>query len=153
MDYFHEVIPKTLCVKDLKMQLTRHFFFPFLQLISGLPQVEACVVLLHERSRLLAFVVPSPPADEAAAPPLLSVQQREDQTVLPRTPAEATAGEDGEPSRLVLRQLSLLLPSHSVPDTLVVVPALCQTAHGEKSQPQPDLRGNSTGGELMFVTS
>lgn len=79
-------------------------------------------MLLHQRSRLLAFIVASP----LVASPLASAQQREDQAGLPQT--------DGNLSSLVLRQLSLLLPSHSVPDTLVVVPALCQTPHGEKSR-------------------
>lgn len=96
--------------------------FSSLQLISGVPQVEACVVLLHQRSRLLAFVVKSLLADQGADPPLTPVQHQEDQT----------GRADGDLSREVLRQLSLLLPSYSVPDTLVVVPALCQTPHGEK---------------------
>lgn len=108
--------------------------FSFLQLISGLPQVEACVVLLHQSSRLLAFIVTSSLADQAAGSPLTSAQHREDQTGILRTPVEAAGRADGDPSTLVLGQLSLLLPSYSVPDTLVVVPALCQTPHGEKSQ-------------------
>uniref|UniRef100_A0A3Q1ALR7 Carrier domain-containing protein n=1 Tax=Amphiprion ocellaris TaxID=80972 RepID=A0A3Q1ALR7_AMPOC len=33
--------------------------------------------------------------------------------------------------RVILSQLSLLLPPHSVPDTLVLVPALCLTPHGK----------------------
>lgn len=88
-------------------------------------------MLLHQRSRLLAFAVTSP---------LASTQQPEDQTGLQQTAVEAVAGADGDLSRLVLRQLSLLLPSHSVPDTLVVVPALCQTPHGEKSQSDPRIQ-------------
>lgn len=109
-----------------------------LQLICGLPEVEACTVLLHQRSRLLAFVVLSPLVDRAAASSPASVQRQEDQTGLLRTPAEATGGADGDPGRHeVLRQLSLLLPAHSVPDAMVVVPALSHTPHGEKRQPQP----------------
>lgn len=106
-----------------------------LQLISSLPQVEACAVGLHEGFRLLAFVVASTSGDQTAASPLASVQKRVEQTHLP-APAkrhqEETGGADGDLSRLILSQLSLLLPSHSVPDTLVVVPALCQTPHGER---------------------
>lgn len=97
-------------------------------------------MLLHQRSRLLAFVVGSSLADQAAVSPLTSAQQREDQTGLPQTPVEATGSADGDLSRLVQKQLSLLLPSHSVPDTLVVVPALCQTPHGEKSESQSNPR-------------
>ncbi|KAI3369008.1 hypothetical protein L3Q82_025980 [Scortum barcoo] len=111
------------------------------QLISGLPQVEACAVGLHEGFRLLAFVVASTSGDRKAAPPLTSVQKRAEQTAsaehvediassLNRHQGEM-GGADGELSRLILSQLSLLLPSHSVPDTLVQVPALSLTPHGE----------------------
>uniref|UniRef100_A0A665VA80 Aminoadipate-semialdehyde dehydrogenase n=1 Tax=Echeneis naucrates TaxID=173247 RepID=A0A665VA80_ECHNA len=71
------------------------------QLIVSLPQVEACAVGLHEGSRLLAFVVMSTSADQRAL------------------------------HRLIVKQLSVLLPSYSVPDTLVQVPALCLTHHGK----------------------
>uniref|UniRef100_A0A3Q4G5B4 Aminoadipate-semialdehyde dehydrogenase n=1 Tax=Neolamprologus brichardi TaxID=32507 RepID=A0A3Q4G5B4_NEOBR len=42
-----------------------------------------------------------------------------------------SGGADGDLKKLILSQLSLLLPAHSVPDTLVLVPALCLTAHGK----------------------
>ncbi|XP_028300188.1 beta-alanine-activating enzyme isoform X2 [Gouania willdenowi] len=71
------------------------------QLVLTLPQVEACAVALHQR-RLISFVVAS-----------------DDQTV------------DGDLKKLLLRQLSLLLPSHSVPDTVVLVQALSLTSHGK----------------------
>lgn len=112
-----------------------------LQLILSLPQVEACAVGLHEGSRLLAFVVTSTSGDQKADSPLTSVQQhaeltpaaehREDLPSSARRHQEETDGADGDLSRLVLSQLSLLLPPHSVPDTLVPVPALCLTPHGE----------------------
>ncbi|XP_075943483.1 beta-alanine-activating enzyme isoform X1 [Anarhichas minor] len=98
------------------------------QLICSLPQVEACAVCLHGGFRLLAFVVASTSGDQRAASPLTPAQERADPV-----PAEhRRAGEtDGDLSRLVLNRLSLLLPSHSVPDTLVLVPALCLTPHGK----------------------
>ena len=115
------------------------------QIILGLPQVEACAVGLHEGSRPLAFVVTSTSGDQRADSPLTSVQQHAEQTPaaerregLPssaRRRQEETDGADGDLSGLILSQLSLLLPSHSVPDTLVPVPALCLTPHGEHSRP------------------
>lgn len=95
----------------------------FLQLILSLPQVEACAVGLHEGFRLLAFVVSS-----SNQP----VQQQPDLPGLPRPTEEKTDGTDSDLRRLILNQLSLLLPSHSVPDTLVLIPALLLTAHGEE---------------------
>jgi len=84
-----------------------------LQLISSLPEVEVCVVALHGGQRLLAFVVAS--AAERG------------EVVRPSAPPP-----DGDLRRLILNQLSLLLPSHSIPDTLVLVPALSMTPHGEQ---------------------
>ncbi|XP_031698369.1 beta-alanine-activating enzyme-like isoform X2 [Anarrhichthys ocellatus] len=99
------------------------------QLICSLPQVEACAVGLHGGFRLLAFVVASTSGDHRAASPLTPAQERAD----PVHAEHRRAGEtDGDLSRLVLNRLSLLLPSHSVPDTLVLVPALCLTPHGER---------------------
>ncbi|XP_070765330.1 beta-alanine-activating enzyme [Enoplosus armatus] len=102
------------------------------QLILGLPQVEACAVGLYEGFRLLAFVVASTSGDHKAASPLTSVEQTpsassEQQEDLPSFVGDA----DGNLSRLILNRLSLLLPSYSVPDTLVLVPALCLTPHGK----------------------
>ncbi|XP_057696637.1 beta-alanine-activating enzyme isoform X1 [Corythoichthys intestinalis] len=79
------------------------------QLLSSLPVVDSCAVCLHETSRLLAFVVPAAPA---------------------------VSEDDGSPSspdlsRHLLKQLSPLLPSYAVPDTLVLVPALPLTPHGK----------------------
>lgn len=82
-----------------------------------LPQVEACAVALQEGFRLLAFVVPS-----------RNQQQQSDHPGL-ATPTEQQT--DGDLRRLVLNQLSLLLPSYSVPDALLLVPALPLTPHGE----------------------
>lgn len=95
----------------------------FLQLILSLPQVEACAVGLHEGFRLLAFVVPSrnQPVDGQRDPP-----------ELPPPTEEGTVGTDGDLRRLLLKQLSLLLPPHSVPDTLLLIPALLFTPHGDE---------------------
>ena len=99
-----------------------------LQLIVHLPQVEACAVTLHGNSRLLAFIVAATPAEPTDAPRLPSeggrLKRAEEQ--------EETGGADGDPRQLILNQLSLLLPSHSVPDTLLLVAALPRTAHGER---------------------
>ncbi|XP_041862300.1 beta-alanine-activating enzyme [Melanotaenia boesemani] len=112
------------------------------QLMLSLPQVEACAVGLYEGVRLLAFVVASTAADQMAASSLLSVQQRAEQTSasaehqqnLPlsvKHHLDEAGSADGELKRLILNQLSLLLPSHSIPDTLVLVQALCLTPHGK----------------------
>ncbi|XP_015241042.1 PREDICTED: acyl-CoA synthetase family member 4 isoform X1 [Cyprinodon variegatus] len=81
------------------------------QLIQSLPQVEACAVGLWEGFRLLAFIVVSSDA------------------------AHLHTGEpdgvDGDLRRLILRQLSKLVSSHCIPDTLVLVPALSLTPHGK----------------------
>ncbi|KAM7410368.1 hypothetical protein PAMA_001691 [Pampus argenteus] len=108
-------------------------------LIMSLPQVEACAVSLHEGSRLLAFVVMSTSGDRNAASTPASAQQRTEQTS--QTSAEhqedpehhqvETGGADRDRSRLILNRLSLLLPSYSLPDTLVLVPALPLTSHGK----------------------
>ncbi|XP_012721863.2 beta-alanine-activating enzyme [Fundulus heteroclitus] len=81
------------------------------QLILSLPRVEACAVGLHEGVRLLAFVVAS------------TSEARDHQ-------GEAD-GADGDLQRSVLKQLSPLVPSHCIPDTVVLVPALSLTPHGK----------------------
>ncbi|KAM7012744.1 beta-alanine-activating enzyme [Tautogolabrus adspersus] len=98
------------------------------QLIQSLPQVEACAACLYEDSRLLAFVVSSTSGEQTAA----SVQKHVEQTHHEHLPAaEEKGGADGDLSTLILDQLSLLLPPHSVPDTLLLVPALSLTPHGK----------------------
>uniref|UniRef100_A0A1A7X904 Aminoadipate-semialdehyde dehydrogenase n=2 Tax=Iconisemion striatum TaxID=60296 RepID=A0A1A7X904_9TELE len=85
------------------------------QLILSLPQVQACAVGLYEGLRLLAFVVSSAAGDQMAASTFPS--------------GSAQLGADA--TSLILKQLSLLLPSHSIPDTLVLVPELSLTPHGK----------------------
>lgn len=108
-----------------------------LQLIVGLPQVEACAVCLYEASRLVSFVVASTCGDQRAASP--SEQHLVEETAAAVSPLSSvtqlqgrTGGADGDLRRLILKQLSLLLPSHCVPDTVVLVPSLCVTPHGER---------------------
>ncbi|XP_008280210.1 beta-alanine-activating enzyme [Stegastes partitus] len=113
------------------------------QLMLSLPQVEACAVGLHEGFRLLAFIVASTSGDQSAASTPSSVQQRAEQTPSAlaehqeKLPSSAehhlveTVDTDGDLKRFILSQLSLLLPPHSVPDTLVLVPALSLTSHGK----------------------
>lgn len=93
-----------------------------LQLILSLPEVEACAVGVCDGSRLLAFVVAPTAGHQMAASTISSVQEDH---CPPQELGWATL------KRLILNQLTLLLPSHSVPDTLLLVPALRQTPHGE----------------------
>ncbi|XP_041791276.1 beta-alanine-activating enzyme isoform X2 [Chelmon rostratus] len=94
------------------------------QLILSLPQVEACAVSLYEGSRLLAFVVAFTPAEQTA-------EHRGDPRSAAKHHQEETGGADGDLSRLILSRLSQVLPAHSVPDVLVLVPSLCLTPHGK----------------------
>ncbi|KAL2089889.1 hypothetical protein ACEWY4_014577 [Coilia grayii] len=92
------------------------------QVVDSLTEVEACAVGLCEGDRLVAFIVPSPPHTET----LLSSSNAYD------------GGSDGGgaiPSagleRSIQRRLSDLLPSHAIPDCLVLVPSLPLTSHGK----------------------
>ncbi|KAJ3598949.1 hypothetical protein NHX12_032912 [Muraenolepis orangiensis] len=104
------------------------------QVMMSLPEVDQCVVGLSQGSRLVAFVVASPSVHWVA--PLSSVPRDGEGD---RVPSSADPSEDGgvgeDPDRVlqraVLRQLSPLVPSASVPDSLVLVPALPLTAHGK----------------------
>ncbi|XP_054645265.1 beta-alanine-activating enzyme [Dunckerocampus dactyliophorus] len=83
------------------------------QLLLSLPEVEACAVCLHEEaSRLLAFVVTEVSAGRNQALP-------------------PSSGCRGDPMRRLLEQLTPLLPSYGIPDTVVLVPALPLTPHGK----------------------
>uniref|UniRef100_A0A8D3AV92 Aminoadipate-semialdehyde dehydrogenase n=1 Tax=Scophthalmus maximus TaxID=52904 RepID=A0A8D3AV92_SCOMX len=106
------------------------------QLIVSLPQVEACAVALHKGVRLLAFVVASATGGQRAAAPLPRSQQHVEKSASasaqPREdPGSPASGADGDLSSRIVNQLSALVPSHSVPDTLVPVAALCLTPHGK----------------------
>lgn len=89
---------------------------------------------LHEGSRLLAFVVASTSGGQKAGAeqiPAASAKHREDLPSSVTRRQEEMGIADGDFKSLILNQLSLQLPSHSVPDTVVLVPALCLTNHGE----------------------
>ncbi|XP_049620063.1 beta-alanine-activating enzyme isoform X1 [Syngnathus scovelli] len=75
------------------------------QLVSSLPEVESCAACLHESGRLLAFVVR--PSQEHGSP------------------------SSKDLSKDLLNQLTPLLPSYAIPDTLVCVQALPLTPHGK----------------------
>lgn len=82
---------------------------------------------LCDGSGLLAFVVPPAAGQQMAAPPMSSGQQ----DLLhwsPEDPGQADL------RRLILKQLLVLLPPHSLPDRVVLVPALCLTPHGENPE-------------------
>ncbi|KAL4635439.1 acyl-CoA synthetase family member 4 isoform X1 [Arapaima gigas] len=91
--------------------------------LAGLPQVDACAVMLRE-ARLLAFVVPAPSARDSAPSTKYHV-------------AEDVDGDSGLSSgtlkRDILRRLTQLLPAHGVPDALVTLSFLPLTAHGKVS--------------------
>lgn len=73
---------------------------------------------LYQGSRLVAFVVASAGRDAGSPPspgPTTSDRRR----------------EDTGPASRIRKQLSLRLPSYSVPDAVVLVPALPLTRHGE----------------------
>ncbi|XP_076009740.1 beta-alanine-activating enzyme isoform X2 [Genypterus blacodes] len=113
------------------------------EVIASLPEVDACAVCLDHDSPLIAFVVASTSGDQkAASSPLTSSAEHVDQ--IPSASAQhqedispsgkrrqETSGPDGDLSRLIVEQLSPLLPSYSIPDTLVLVPALPTSSHGK----------------------
>ncbi|KAF4070939.1 hypothetical protein AMELA_G00279150 [Ameiurus melas] len=89
------------------------------QAMESLPQVEAGVVGLHKSSRLVAFVVP-----------------KIDTRTVSSEHSSTKASEDSRVSSRalemeVLQGLSQLVPSHSIPDTVLLVPALPLTNHGK----------------------
>uniref|UniRef100_A0A8C4ZRG8 Aminoadipate-semialdehyde dehydrogenase n=1 Tax=Gadus morhua TaxID=8049 RepID=A0A8C4ZRG8_GADMO len=84
------------------------------QVMMSLPQVESCAVGLFKGLRLVAFVV----GDWGFLEDLPEDGSRSD------APIRVL-------HRVVLQQLSLLVPSASIPDSLVLVQALPLTAHGK----------------------
>ncbi|XP_060773478.1 beta-alanine-activating enzyme isoform X2 [Neoarius graeffei] len=98
------------------------------QAMESLPQVEAGVVGLHKSSRLVAFVVPK------IYTRTLSSEDNGNQEQHVRN-----STKDSEDFRVssralemeVLQGLSQLVPNHSIPDTVLLVPALPLTNHGK----------------------
>ncbi|XP_068175474.1 beta-alanine-activating enzyme isoform X2 [Antennarius striatus] len=107
------------------------------QLILSLPMVEACAVGLYGGLRLLSFVVVSACDDQRPASPLTSTREHVEQPITGEQQEDLSpsvnemSGTDRDLSKLLRSQLSLRLPSYSVPDTLLVVPDLCMTPHGK----------------------
>lgn len=114
------------------------------QVLMNLPQVEACAVGLYKGSWLVAFVVASSTyGDQKAALSFQSAQHQANQR--PSTSIEDKV--DLNPSNLhqqdklstsirdlqraIYCSLAQLLPSASIPDKLVWVPALPLTSHGK----------------------
>ncbi|XP_014024498.1 beta-alanine-activating enzyme isoform X2 [Salmo salar] len=104
------------------------------QVVMSLPQVEACAVGLYEGSRLVAFVVACSTSGEQKATHTSSPVEHQVEH------REETAPSTRGLQKTILHRLSQLLPSHSVPDTLVLVPALPLSSHGKVSM-----------GELMKI--
>ncbi|XP_066532812.1 beta-alanine-activating enzyme [Hoplias malabaricus] len=106
------------------------------QAAESLPHVGACVVGLHEGSRLVAFVVPT-----TYKQTIFSSKSRDQQ----EQPGSSSTGvptnvhkevfDSSFSSRSlekeILQGLSQLFPSHSIPDAVFLVPALPLTNHGK----------------------
>lgn len=88
--------------------------------MESLPQVEAGAVGLHE-SRLVAFVVPRIDTRTESS----EHQEQHVRSSTKDSPIFSRALE-----KEVLRGLSQLVPNHSIPDTVLLVPALPLTNHG-----------------------
>lgn len=95
--------------------------------MESLPQVEAGVVGLHKSSRLVAFVVPKiytrTMSSEHSSNQEQHMHSSSNDTENSHVSSRAVEME-------VLKGLSQLVPSHSVPDSLLLIPALPLTNHG-----------------------
>ncbi|XP_034036379.1 beta-alanine-activating enzyme [Thalassophryne amazonica] len=99
------------------------------QVILTVPEVDACAVCLYERFRLLAFVVASTSSDQKSATALAEHHKEAASSV--ELDLDETDSADGELRRLIVNQLSQLLPSYSIPDSLVLISALPLSRHGK----------------------
>ncbi|KAK2863883.1 hypothetical protein Q7C36_003037 [Tachysurus vachellii] len=93
------------------------------QAMESLPQVEAGVVGLHKSSRLVAFVVPK--IDTRT----MSSEQSSNQEQ--HTHSFTKDNENLRVEMEVRRGLSQHVPNHSIPDTVLLIPALPLTNHGK----------------------
>ncbi|KAG7488869.1 hypothetical protein MATL_G00038990 [Megalops atlanticus] len=99
------------------------------QMLECLPQVEACAVSLYEGQRLLAFVVPASPSRDLQRDPSSS-----DPAPSSSDPTPSSNDLAPPPRSLqteILGRLSQLLPSHGIPDTILLVLALPLSSHGK----------------------
>lgn len=93
------------------------------QALECLPEVDTAVVGLHDSSRLVAFVVPT------YKPRNISTEHKvyvHDNTEI----LEDSSSSSVSLEMTVLQRLSQLVPSYSIPDTVLLVPQLPLTNHG-----------------------
>lgn len=106
------------------------------QAVESLPQVEACVMGLHEGSRLVAFIVPTTYRQTASssANDDHREQHGSNSTGVPadvhKDVSDGSSLSTQSIEKEVLQRLSQLFPSHGIPDTILLVPALPLTNHG-----------------------
>ncbi|XP_036437396.1 beta-alanine-activating enzyme [Colossoma macropomum] len=103
------------------------------QAAESLPQVDACVMGLHEGSRLVAFIVPTTYSKAMYSSERGDLQEQHGSS---STGGPADVSKEGSFSsqtleKEVLRGLSQLLPSHGIPDAVLLVHALPLTNHGK----------------------
>ncbi|KAI4892535.1 hypothetical protein NFI96_024695 [Prochilodus magdalenae] len=107
------------------------------QVAESLPQVDTCVVGLHEDHRLVAFIVPATYSKATSSSKYGHLQEQHDSSSTGvSADVHKEISEDGSFTsksleKEVLLRLSQLLPSHSIPDTVLLVPALPVTNHGK----------------------
>lgn len=90
--------------------------------MESLPQVEAGVVGLHKSSRLVAFVVPKIDTRTTSSEQSSNQEQH--------MHSSTKGNENLHVEMEVRRGLSQLVPNHSIPDTISLIPALPLTNHG-----------------------
>nr|XP_055041777.1 beta-alanine-activating enzyme [Misgurnus anguillicaudatus] len=109
------------------------------QTIENLPQVEACAVSLSkEDSRLMAFIVLASGHLRAPSSSSSEVHSEHSKESLKDLAAGDVTRNCTDPEVRVIegeirQRLTQLLDSHSVPDTLLFIPALPLTSHGKVS--------------------
>ncbi|KAM6963032.1 beta-alanine-activating enzyme [Aplochiton taeniatus] len=122
------------------------------QVVMSLNQVQCCAVGLYEGARLVAFIVPSTsevpkgtlilPSARHQSDPSTSASSDDQESLAPYHTDHRETNDMSNKGleRAIIQRLSKLLPSYSMPDTLVLVPALPLTSHGKVSM-----------GELMKI--
>lgn len=93
--------------------------------MESLPQVEAGVVALHKSGRLVAFAVP-----KIETGPSHGGNQEHHTGSSSKDPEDSSVSSRAL-EKEVLDGLSRLVPKHSIPDTVLLVPALPVTNHGK----------------------
>uniref|UniRef100_A0A3B1KH26 Aminoadipate-semialdehyde dehydrogenase n=1 Tax=Astyanax mexicanus TaxID=7994 RepID=A0A3B1KH26_ASTMX len=101
------------------------------QIAESLPQVDSCVMGLHEGSRLVGFVVPTSLPKNSNQQEQHNSRSTGGSTTVHNELSEDTSSASTSLEKEVLQRLSQLLPSHSVPDTVLLVAVLPLTNHGK----------------------